>query len=308
LRPSALVDESRNAVSAGRGIPGTDLVGGLPGTRPLEQVQREFRDPSLEGRRLFAEAFGTFLLVLVAAGGPVVNAVSGGKVSLAAQVTAPGLMVMAIILFMGATSGAHLNPAVSISFAARGDFPWRRVPGYIAAQLVGALLACLLLSSLFGQVGSLGATNPGSGITDLQALVIELILTVGLVSTILGTASRAQNIGPLAAIAVGGYIVLAGLWAAPISGASMNPARSLGPALVLGNLGHVWVYVVGPILGGLLAVGIAYILRGPGGDQPAILAAQGRLPEILQQSSKQPSEGTDAAPAVRPAPRREGRG
>jgi aquaporin Z len=291
-------------VTAGRGIPGTELVGGLAGARSLESVQREFRDPSLEGRRLFAEAFGTFFLVLVAAGGPVVNAVSGGKLSLSAQVVAPGLMVMAIILFMGATSGAHLNPAVSIAFAARRDFPWRRVPGYIAAQLVGALLACLLLSWLFGRVGSLGATDPGPGITDFQAVVFELVLTVGLVSTILGTASRAQNIGPLAAIAVGGYIALAGLWAAPISGASMNPARSLGPALVLGNLGHAWVYVLGPILGGLLAVGIAYILRGPGGDRPAIQAAQGRLPEILKESTQEAAQGrAEDVSASRSAPR-----
>jgi aquaporin Z len=270
-------------VTGARRVPGADFVGGGFGTRSLESVQREFRDPSLEGRRLFAEAFGTFLLVLVAAGGPVVNAVSGGKLSLAAQVAAPGLMVMAIILFMGATSGAHLNPAVSIAFAARGDFPWRRVPGYIVAQLLGAVLAVSLLSWLFGHAGSLGATNPGPGFTALQALVLEVVLTVGLVSTILGTASRAQNIGSLAAIAVGGYIVLAGLWAAPVGGASMNPARSLAPDLVLGNLGNAWIYVVGPILGGLLAVGIAYILRGPGGDRPAIEAAQGRLPEILGQ-------------------------
>jgi aquaporin Z len=135
---------------------------------------------------------------------------------------------------------------------------------------------------------------------------MELVLTVGLVSTILGTASRAQNIGPLAALAVGGYIALAGLWAAPISGASMNPARSLGPALILGNLGHVWVYVLGPILGGLLAVGIAYILRGPGGDQPAILAAQGRLREILKQSTEQAGESPEGAPAVQPTPGKEG--
>jgi aquaporin Z len=200
------------------------------------------------------------------------------------MVSAPGLMVMAIILFMGATSGAHLNPAVTIAFAARRDFPWRRVPGYIVAQVVGAALACLLLAVLFGRVGSLGATQPGSGITDLQALTIELLLTLGLVSTVLGTASRAQSVGPLAALAVGGYIILAGLWASPISGASMNPARSLGPDLVLANFTHAWIYVVGPILGGLLAVGVAYLLRGPGGDQPAIEAAQGRLPEILAQS------------------------
>ncbi|HYB78135.1 MAG TPA: aquaporin [Thermoplasmata archaeon] len=273
-------------MSAGERRPGAEFVGGSFGTRPLDIVQREFRDPSLEYRRLFAEVFGTFFLVTVAAGAGVVNAVSGGKLSLAMMVAAPGLMVMAIILFMGATSGAHLNPVVSIAFAARGDFPWRRVPGYIAAQLLGATLASLLLWSLFGNVGSLGATNPGPGITSYQAVVIEIVLTVGLVSTILGTASKAQNIGPLAALAVGGYIILAGLWAAPISGASMNPVRSLGPEIVSGHLANAWIYVLGPLVGALLAVGIAHLLRGPGGDQPAIEAAQGRLPEILRESSQ----------------------
>jgi len=272
-------------VSASLRHPGAEFVGGSFGTRPLDVVQREFRDPSLEGRRLFAEAFGTFFLVMVAAGAGVVNAVSGGKLDLAMMVAAPGLMVMAIILFMGATSGAHLNPVVSIAFAARGDFPWRRVPGYIFAQVVGAVLASLFLWGLFGNIGSLGATNPGPGITSLQAMAIEVVLTVGLVSTILGTASRAQNIGPLAALAVGGYIILAGLWAAPISGASMNPVRSLGPALVGGHLANLWIYLVGPTVGALLAVGIAYILRGPGGDEPAIQAAQGRLSEILRESN-----------------------
>jgi len=268
----------------------------LPSAASLERIQREFRDPSLEGRRLFAEGFGTFFLVLVAAGGPVVNAVSGGQVGLAAQVAAPGLMVMAIILFMGATSGAHLNPAVSLAFAARGDFPWRRVPGYIVAQLLGAVLAAALLRSLFGTAGALGTTLPGPGITDLQALVFETVLTLGLVSTILGTASRAQSVGSLAALGVGGYIVLAGLWSAPISGTSMNPARSLGPALVLGQLGHAWIYVVGPLVGGLAAVAVAYILRGPGGDAPALLAAQGRLPEILRESAREGSRNGEGGP------------
>lgn len=282
--------------------PGGSPVFGWFGTRPLDTIQREFQDPTLESRRLFAEAFGTFFLVLVAAGAPVVDAVSHGQVSLAAQVAAPGLMVMAIILFMGATSGAHLNPAVSIAFAARGDFPWRKVPGYIIAQLVGGTLACLLLRGLFGVVGNLGATNPGPGITDFQAIVIEIILTVGLVSTILGTASKAQNIGTFAALAVGGYIILAGLWAAPISGASMNPARSLAPDFVLGNLNHAWLYVVGPIVGGLIAVGIAYVLRGPGGDEPAVAAAQGRLPEILRESTSHSTAGKERKSPIPKSP------
>ncbi len=220
---------------------------------------------------------GTFLLVLVAAGGGVINAVSNGAISRTAAVTAPGLMVLAVILFMGAISGAHLNPAVSIAFAARGDFPWSRVPGYIVAQLAGAALASLFLAVMFGKVGMLGATEPGPGISDWQALMMEFVLTAALVSVILGTASGAQNLGPISAFGVGAYIILAGMWASPISGASMNPARSFGPDLVLWDFSHFWVYIVGPIAGGLLAVGIAWILRGRGGDLSAILAAQGRL-------------------------------
>jgi aquaporin Z len=238
---------------------------------------KDFDDRRHEWRRLFSEVFGTFLLVLVGAGGAVVNAVSNGQIARAAAVTAPGLMVLGIILFMGAISGAHLNPAVSIAFALRGDFLWRRVPGYILAQLVGATLACLLLAAMFGRVGQLGATEPGAGSSAVTAMLMELILTVGLVSVILGTASRAQNVGPLAALAVGAYIILAGLWSSPISAASMNPARSFGPDLVLGDFSNYWVYLVGPIVGAALAVGIAYVLRGPGGGAGGAAAAQGRL-------------------------------
>ena len=127
------------------------------------------------------------------------------------------------------------RPAVSIAFALRGDFPWRRVPAYIVAQFAGAVLATLLLWALIGKHGPAGLTLPGPGIAAGTAAVWEAVLTVGLVSTILGTASGAQQVGPLAAIGVGSYIALAGLFGAPVSGASMNPARSLGPALVLGD-------------------------------------------------------------------------
>ncbi len=248
----------------------------------FEFDRKNFDNPALEWRRLFAEVLGTFLLVLVAAGAGTVNAVSHGQISRSAAVTAPGLMVLAVILFMGAISGAHLNPAVSIAFAARGDFPWRRVPGYIIAQLVGATLASLFLWALFGTVGRLGATEPGPGISDWQALLLEGVLTAGLVSTILGTASRAQNLGPSSAFGVGAYIILAGLWSSPISGASMNPARSFGPDLMLLDFSHYWVYVVGPLAGGLLAVGMAYLLRGRGTGR---VAAEGRLEEILAENT-----------------------
>jgi aquaporin Z len=256
----------------------------------------DFDDPGLEWRRLFSELLGTFLLVLVGAGGAVVNATSHGMISRTAAVAGPGLMVMAIILFMGAVSGAHLNPAVTLAFAARRDFPWRRVPGYIVIQLVGALLACLFLGAVFGKVGMLGATEPGPGISDWQGAITELVLTVGLVSTILGTASKAQNVGALSAVAVGGYIVLAGLWSSPISGASMNPARSFGPDLALWDFSHYWVYVVGPIGGALIAVAFAWILRGAGGDVGGLAAARGVLDALVQKAAREEDEaegGTD---------------
>ena len=238
----------------------------------------DFLNDKYEGRRLFSELLGTFFLVLVAVGGGMVNARFGGNaVPYGALVVAPALMVMAIILFMGTVSGAHLNPAVSIAFAARGDFPWRRVPAYIVAQFLGAILATLLLWAMIGKQGSAGLTLPGSGISATTAMLWELVLTTGLVSVILGTASGAQAVGPLAALGVGGYIALAGLWGSPVSGASMNPARSLGPALVKGDWTSWWAYLVGPLAGGAVAVGIAYLLRGRGGGRSGVSAAQGTL-------------------------------
>src|SRR5437588_5858859 len=251
----------------------------------------QFDDPRLEWRRLFSELLGTFFLVLVAAGGGIFHA--EGRISLAAAVVAPGLMVMAIILFMGAVSGAHLNPGVSFAFALRRDFPWRRLTGYVLVQLVGATLACLFLDAVFGNVHHLGATLPGSGYADWQALLMEVVLTLGLVSVILGTASAAQNVGAIAALGVGGYIALAGLWAAPVSGASMNPVRSFGPAPVSGDYHGCWADLAGPRAGAVIAVGFAFMLRGRGGDPISYAAGSGALRETRT------STGTASCPSER---------
>jgi aquaporin Z len=192
------------------------------------------------------------------------------------KVVAPGLMVMAIIYFMGAVSGAHLNPAVTLAFALRRNFPWSRVPGYITAQLMGGIAAASFLRALFGIQGLLGATTPGPGVSDFTALAMEVLLTTGLVSTILGTASGARNIGSNGALAVGGYISLAGLWAAPISGASMNPARSFAPDLIRGDMSTTWIYVIGPVLATIIAVGFEWILKGKP-TAAGTLAARGDL-------------------------------
>src|SRR5436853_1807195 len=145
--------------------PSTVSVHDAPRARHLLMLEfgdrKDFDDPKLEYRRLFSELLGTFMLVLVAAGGGILHA--KGQISLGAAVVAPGLMVLAIILFMGAVSGAHLNPCVSLAFALRRDFPWKRMPGYLLAQVVGAVVACLFLDALFGNVSHLGATLPGSG-------------------------------------------------------------------------------------------------------------------------------------------------
>ena len=274
--------------------------------------QFDFWDTSYEWRRLFSELFGTFLLVTVGVGGAVVNARFGGDVVPGpVRAVGPGLMVMAVILFMGAVSGAHLNPAVSVAFALRGDFPWRRVGPYIIAQFAGAVLATLLLIGLLGKQGSAGLTLPGPGISTATALGWEALLTTGLVSVILGTASGAQQLGPIAALGVSSYIILAGLFGGPVSGASMNPARSLGPALVLGDWGSWWAYLAGPLIGALIAVGFAYVLRGPGGGPAAYRAAQGTLGDLWRpgrsgQPAPVPGGRKPADPAAGSGPARPG--
>lgn len=263
--------------------------------RPSRAIwELDFDDLSYEWRRLFSETFGTFLLVFVGAGGGVISAYTHGNIGRAAAVTAPGLMVMAVILFMGTVSGAHLNPVVSVAFALRLEFPWKRVPAYILAQTFGGILACGALLVIFGNVDHLGATIPMAHVSDIQAMFVEAILTLGLVSTILGTSSGAQNVGSMSAIAVGGYIVLAGLFSSPISGASMNPVRSLAPDILLGNYSHAAVYIIGPFAGMVLAVLFALILRGKGGDPQAMRAAQGTLEPIanLHPSALGETKGT----------------
>ena len=248
------------------------------GTARQLEAMLQFHQPEYEWRRLFSELLGTFMLVFVAAGGGIVNARFGGAaIPQFIQVVAPALMVMSVILFMGAISGAHLNPGVSLAFALRGDFPWRRVPLYLVAQFAGAILATLLLVALLGKQGTAGLTLPGAGISTTTALLWEIVLTTGLVSIILGTSSGAQNVGWGAAIGVGGFIALAGMIGAPVSGASMNTARSLGPAIALNTYTAWWVYLIGPPIGALIAVGFAYVLRGPGGDATARRAGSGTL-------------------------------
>lgn len=270
-------EEHQAATSAGSG-PRTFL-------EELEQEAQQrinnFADPRQEWRRLISEFVGTFFLVIAAAGAPMVGQKYPGTVTLAMAVVAPGLMVMGVIMFMGKVSGAHLNPAVSVAFWLRGDFPGSRVPGYIVTQVLGACAAALLLTVLVGTSAHYGGSYPGAQTTDWAAFGTEALLTAGLVSVILGTSSGAQSIGIIAAVGVAGYISLAGLWAAPLSGASMNPARTLGPNLVGGDLGPYWIYVAGPLLGAAVAVALAYILRGKGGGTTGSLAAQGTLhPDI----------------------------
>ena len=243
----------------------------------LVRTFEDFADPSQEWRRLVSEVLGTFFLVLVAAGGGMMSQAFPNTISRTAAVVAPGLMVLAIILFMGKSSGAHLNPAVSIAFSLRGDFPWRRVPAYILAQLAGAALAAWFLQAVVRVSASFGSNYPASTYSAWDAFLMETVLTLALVSVILGTASGAQNLGVVGAFGVGSYIALAGLWGSPISGASMNPARTFGPDLVSGDFSHYWVYLVGPLVGAVIAVGVAFVLRGPGGGRAGSGAAQGDL-------------------------------
>ena len=229
----------------------------------MEDHQRRPDDdePHL-GTRVLVEAFGTFALTFVAAGGDVMARVSGDEVTAMARAIAPGLLIMGMVYALGDRSGAHFNPAVTTAFALRRLFPARLVAPYVVAQLAGALAAAVLLAILFGPAIEAGVTRPKL-VTPEVAVVIEAILTVLLVTVILGTADRARIVGPNAALAVGGTIALCGLIALPVEGASMNPARSTGPAVVAQELSTLWVYWVGPLIGAVLATGLAWLVHGP---------------------------------------------
>ena len=213
-------------------------------------------------QKLLAEALGTFILVFAGTGAIVVNQVSGGAITHAGIALTFGLVVLAMIHTFGDVSGAHLNPAVTAAFACAGRFPWREVPGYFTAQITGALAASGLLRLLFPTASTLGATLPAG--PPMQSFVLEIVLTAILMLTILSVSTGAKEKGITAGIAIGSVIGLEAMFAGPICGASMNPARSLAPALVSGSLEHLWIYLTAPTLGALLAIPLCIGTRGPG--------------------------------------------
>jgi aquaporin Z len=229
--------------------------------------------------RVIIEYLGTILLVLVAAGSGVINQYAGGApISRAAAVIAPGALVMALIYAWGPLSGLHINPAVTVAFAGRGVFPVRWVAPYIVAQLAGAVSAALFLQVMFGDVAA-GANVPiATSGGEWKSMVMEIVLTTMLVTVILNTATGYRSIGHNAALAVGSTVALLGLFASPISGASMNPARSLGPDIVANDYDGWWVYVVGPVLGAIVAVMLVGLVRGVPDKEEREAAEGGALP------------------------------
>jgi MIP family channel proteins len=224
-------------------------------------------------RRLAAELFGTYALVFAAAGGDVMAAASG-EISPAARAVAPALMVAALVYAIGDVSGAHFNPTVTLAFVFKRLLPARWLAPYWLAQSAGALAAALALSAMFPGLLSAGVTRPH--VAAPTALVVETTLTVFLVVVVLGTADRHRVVGANAALAVGATIALCGLIALPVEGASMNPARSLAPAIVSGDLADAWIYLVGPLAGAGIAAGIAWFLHGrTDSDRQAAEAARG---------------------------------
>ena len=211
-------------------------------------------------KKCLAEFFGTFALVFAGTGAIVINSVSGGAVTHLGIAFTFGLIVLAMIYTIGDISGAHLNPAVTIGFFAAGRFPGREVLPYLASQFAGGTAASLLLHFLFPTAATLGVTLPASG--AVQSFVLEVALTLILMWVILSVSTGASEKGITAGIAVGSVIALGAMFAGPISGASMNPARSLGPALVSIRFESLWIYLSATVLGALLAVPLCRVLRG----------------------------------------------
>lgn len=202
-------------------------------------------------KRVFAEFLGTFGLVFAGTGAIVSDHASNGAIGHAGIAITFGLIILAMIYAFGDVSGAHFNPAVTTGFAIAGRFPWRTVPAYVSAQALGGFGASGLLRVLFPEDGTLGATLPAG--TAMQSFILEIVLTFFLMLVILSVSTGAKEKGITAGIAIGAVIALEAMFAGPICGASMNPVRSLAPAVVSGHLEHLWLYFAGPLLGALLA-------------------------------------------------------
>ena len=212
-------------------------------------------------RKLLSEFIGTFALVFAGTGAIVINGVQGGVITHPGIALTFGLVVLAMIYTLGEVSGAHFNPAVTAAFAAAGRFPWRGVPAFIVAQVLGAFAASGLLRFLFPGDRMLGATIPAG--TAEQSLVLEMVLAFILMLVVLSVSSGSKEKGITAGIAIGATVALEAMFAGPVSGASMNPARSLAPAIVSGHLEHLWLYIAGPCAGALLAVPVCAAVHGP---------------------------------------------
>lgn len=216
----------------------------------------------METKPLVAEFIGTFTLVFIGAGaGALAGSTGAGLLGVA---LAHGIALVVIVYAWGAVSGAHVNPAVSFSLALVGRIPWSRAAYFIVVQLLGAAVAGFLLRWLIGEAGNLGMTLPGAGITAIQAVVIEAVLTFFLVTAVFGSAVAERN-GNAAGLAIGLVLAMDILMGGSLTGASMNPARTFGPALAMGNFDMIWVYLAGPFVGGGLAAWVydRVILKEP---------------------------------------------
>lgn len=251
----------------------------LFGHRYLVKFQRDTLRHRPLWIRVIIEFVGTFILVTVAAGAGVINHYVGSDpISRTAAVIAPGALVMAMIYAFGPLSGLHINPAVTFAFTARGVFKAAWVVPYVVVQIAGGVCAALFLQAMYTHVSAGGTypiSKPGG---DWRSLVMEIVLTAILVSVILNTATGYRSIGHNAALAVGATVALLGLFASPISGASMNPARTLGPDIVSLNFNGWWIYIVGPLIGSGIAVALIGMVRGFPDTEERDAAEGGALP------------------------------
>jgi MIP family channel proteins len=213
-------------------------------------------------RRASAEFVGTYALVTAGCGAIMVNAQTGALGHVGVALTF-GLVILVMIAATGHLSGAHFNPAVTIAFALARHFPWRDVLAYVGTQVLASVLGALTLRTLVGDTAQLGATVPAEAVSVWQAFGLEVLLTAFLMFVIISVATDTRAVGAPAAIAIGCTVALDALWAGPLTGASMNPARSLGPALVAGVGTAQWVYIAAPILGAAIGAGVYQLLRQP---------------------------------------------